>query len=826
MIQSSTPRITVFIQFNKAYSDIPQVMELLEDIKREPGAEVCEAGPQGLPNSWLVFSFLYSDASAKLANQLIQLTSVLDFEIGQGDCSDFVQTLKPLADSGEVTGDFGSATDKDWRENIPKLDDLKPDFQWNHTLIRFPEALQHASAPDPTRNYPGLDLAKVGSEATDTIVVQFDTGWTGHTKLANSGCYHTDKAACFINSINGIGSKKEAKDKLDKYGFPAPQKPGHGTATAHTVIGGKATAGLKDRPDENAISGIFTDDLAGGLFPYITFIPYRVANRVVLNLNPERSSEDVLKAVEWAISNDKPHVITMSMGGELWGVQALKSAAQLAYKHGIIFVCAAGNSNFVDNLFGVVEPAAQKETIAVAGIEPRALQQSGEIRYYPWQEGCDGEEVDISAPSKYIYTAYIDKNHLDGCYKFGGATSQATAHVAAAAALWRHYYAHELSQGAFALSPSLIVEAFRWGLKASANVPFYWQNPNEDPSVNDKLRNAIRNNKGILDVRNLLSPEFSPLKYLETIGLNPAPSPVAMTSRSLTQSRILKHPNPQGRVLNCVNSASTDQDWDFTTALGGEGELRVSNAASIPPEKDLRDGADWWKINDQGSTGSCVGWAAADSVLRWHLVKMHLIDPNRIPSVRFVWMAAKEMDEFTSRPSTFIESAGTSLKAALDILRKYGCVMSEVLPFGSGTSFTGDEKIFYSEASRLKIGSYYNLTKLSPVYGPQARINVFKRWLATRGPVLTRLNVDSSFMSANADNYRLDEYTNVTYGGHAVAIVGYTSDNYFIIRNSWGPEWGNQGYAYASAFYTLAAFDEAYGIVLQGEPEVSDLTQL
>jgi C1A family cysteine protease len=34
-------------------------------------------------------------------------------------------------------------------------------------------------------------------------------------------------------------------------------------------------------------------------------------------------------------------------------------------------------------------------------------------------------------------------------------------------------------------------------------------------------------------------------------------------------------------------------------------------------------------------------------------------------------------------------------------------------------------------------------------------------------------------------------------GGHCVLIVGYnTDDRYYIVRNSWGPEWGDQGYFY------------------------------
>ena len=36
-------------------------------------------------------------------------------------------------------------------------------------------------------------------------------------------------------------------------------------------------------------------------------------------------------------------------------------------------------------------------------------------------------------------------------------------------------------------------------------------------------------------------------------------------------------------------------------------------------------------------------------------------------SPRFVWMASKETDPFITRPTTFIETEGTSVKAALDI---------------------------------------------------------------------------------------------------------------------------------------------------------------
>lgn len=263
-------------------------------------------------------------------------------------------------------------------------------------------------------------------------------------------------------------------------------------------------------------------------------------------------------------------------------------------------------------------------------------------------------------------------------------------------------------------------------------------------------------------------------------------------------------PNFENRILNIVPSRNTHEDWHFDNAL--QAEAIAAPPAALPASVDLR--AAWWKIGDQETTGSCVGWASTDGLARYHFRKASRLGPDERLSPRFTWMASKETDQFTTRPETMIEGAGTSLKAAVDILRKYGAVPEDLLPFHIDTKlFSGDENVFYATAATRKIASYFNLQKKLPDW---------RKWLATRGPLLVALTVDRTWDQASSTGGKLDAFQpNTVRGGHAVAIVGYRADGRFIVRNSWGAAWGDKGFGYASEAYINAAFwNESYGITL------------
>ena len=224
---------------------------------------------------------------------------------------------------------------------------------------------------------------------------------------------------------------------------------------------------------------------------------------------------------------------------------------------------------------------------------------------------------------------------------------------------------------------------------------------------------------------------------------------------------------PEGnRICNLLPSRGTEKDWGIEQALAAS--AIAAPPVTLPASVDLR--AAWWNIGNQESTGSCVGWASTDGVARYHMVKAGKIAQPGLLSPRCTWLASKETDEFTSRPETFIEESGTSLKAAMDILRKYGAVPEALLPFHiSTTMYLGRGDTFFATAATRRLASYFNLAK---------KLANWRNWLATQGPIMAGLSVDATWDNATATKGKLDTFQPKTVrGGHAVCIIGYTKDN-------------------------------------------------
>jgi Papain family cysteine protease len=243
-----------------------------------------------------------------------------------------------------------------------------------------------------------------------------------------------------------------------------------------------------------------------------------------------------------------------------------------------------------------------------------------------------------------------------------------------------------------------------------------------------------------------------------------------------------------------------------------------------PTACDLRAGRPWYGIGDQEQTGSCIGWALADSVMRWQLVEAGRLPPHQRLSPRFVWMASKEwqaqrvgrahatVDELLAgwQPSTFLEEATTAAKDALQVARHLGVVTEPMLRW-EGHLNRGPEREFWRRAAEFKLEGYYTVTAASLA----DRLRRWRQWISQHGPLMVIVAIDSSLLAGEQvlSEFRPRQRREL----HACALVGYTPEH-FIVRNSWSAKWADRGYAYAAPAWLGPAVRECYGVLFPPPP--------
>lgn len=205
----------------------------------------------------------------------------------------------------------------------------------------------------------------------------------------------------------------------------------------------------------------------------------------------------------------------------------------------------------------------------------------------------------------------------------------------------------------------------------------------------------------------------------------------------------------------------------------------------LPASLDWRnkDGRNWVSpILNQGSCGSCVAFAAI-GVLETQLNISSLL-PNL--NIRL-------------SPSHLFSCGGGACnygwmpESAARQLMRSGVTDEACMPYLSGA--TGEDVACNSACADVSQRTY----KISNYTTPTSyakNVDSVKRALQ-HGPVMTSLSVYADFMSYAGGVYK---HTTGDYlGGHAISIVGYDdATQSFIIRNSWGEDWGEGGFGHVA----------------------------
>ncbi|MDM8365469.1 C1 family peptidase [Bacillus thuringiensis] len=89
-----------------------------------------------------------------------------------------------------------------------------------------------------------------------------------------------------------------------------------------------------------------------------------------------------------------------------------------------------------------------------------------------------------------------------------------------------------------------------------------------------------------------------------------------------------------------------------------------------------------------------------------------------------------------------------------------------------------------------------------------------KQALAHRDPVMVGIYVYPNFDATPSSGIVPPVTSKKSRGGHALVVVGYDEkNNWFILRNSWGEKFGDQGYVYMN-YQTLLDMTSGYGFVV------------
>jgi C1A family cysteine protease len=206
-------------------------------------------------------------------------------------------------------------------------------------------------------------------------------------------------------------------------------------------------------------------------------------------------------------------------------------------------------------------------------------------------------------------------------------------------------------------------------------------------------------------------------------------------------------------------------------ALQSPGDARDYQAETIfPSDLSLPDEFDPRKellpIRDQGIQGSCV--AEASSAMREIQERKSSIDFEDYLSPQFVYNNRMNQD-----------GSGMYPRDSMNILYKKGILAEEDYPYGKIEKPEQISADILTKASNYKILGYAYVNT----------IQTMKAAIFRSGACAITVSV---YNSGN-QMWKPIKPGDIVQGGHAMTAIGWTKEG-FIIRNSWGTQWGDEGY--------------------------------
>ena len=234
--------------------------------------------------------------------------------------------------------------------------------------------------------------------------------------------------------------------------------------------------------------------------------------------------------------------------------------------------------------------------------------------------------------------------------------------------------------------------------------------------------------------------------------------------------------------------------YRYVTANPGSVDYIPSDTirnAKLPRKVDLRPYLT--PVEDQQNANSCSANAIAGAYE--YLIKKHLnadFDISRL----FIYYNARWRENDQNHDN------GSVIQYGIESLGAFGACAEETWPYNMDLVCKKPAKPAYYEAAKFKTLSSQHVA---------IDLKTWKQCLADGYPIIFGCALFESFDECNQNGGVVpmpdpDDLGRGEHGRHAMLCVGYSDvDKVFIVRNSWGEDWGDGGYCYMPYNYLMSA---------------------
>jgi hypothetical protein len=213
-------------------------------------------------------------------------------------------------------------------------------------------------------------------------------------------------------------------------------------------------------------------------------------------------------------------------------------------------------------------------------------------------------------------------------------------------------------------------------------------------------------------------------------------------------------------------------------------------------------------------SGNCTGNAIAGAIEYDLIREAHDMVPSRL----FVYYNER------AKEGTVQSDAGASIRDGIKAVASLGVPPESEWPYSDanpGPFQTKPPANVYADALKYRVTSYESIQLAASslgiaCLGSKKSVAPLQLCLASGSPFVFGMTVYESFEGqqvAQDGIVPMPGPGEAVLGGHAVVGVGYDSaKGRFIVRNSWGPTWGDKGYCYLSFPYVLKFASDFWAI--------------